>query len=670
MYDFIDVIETSEGASLPSEALKINGEFIEDLIEGYRTLSVVGREALSPELDFYETGIRDGSTLKGKRYPARMIRITYQLIAATNEEFRAAYNKLAHILDVTDAQLIFNDEQDKYFTGTPALIGEVEPGRNAVVGEFEILCLDPFKYSIMEYEAEPVLASNSVLIDYAGTYKSFPKLEAHFYKEEEASEDGETVTALTGEGDCGYVAFFTENEKIIQLGDPDEADGEAGAYAASQTLINADFNKLAAWGSAAKSQWAVSGGQLTGTVSKWSTPTTPAPTKALLLRALVETEAPDIYYEVHGTAWRTSQESVKVTVTIKANLNNKESYFLRGFILDAAVYIDGDWRTVRLKNTNDQWRGTTVHSKSFTTTITGISAGATSLSGIQFKAFRSDNTGGETGVLPASNCANMPISLFPSREPEEWYLYPSSYGSGSQWHGVSMTRAIPADASGEVGAVNCTVTYAQKMCASSINQLGEFQVLLNNGTQMIASALVQKSLAGNNALLRLYVNGKLKESITVDLSQAAAKFTSAKTSTITKFGKKVTFNICGISRTYQDAGIENTAVAAITFKFNQYGTKPALAYNGLHWAKFVKNNCNTWREIKNKFSTNDVIVADCKDGEIFLNGVLAPAYGALGNDWEEFYLTPGLNQIGVAFSEWVDEAHAPKFLVKYREVFL
>ena len=593
MYNFIDVIETSEGASLPSEALKINGEFIEDLIEGYRTLSVVGREALSPEIFTAETGIRDGSTLRGKRYPARIIRITYQLIAATNEEFRAAYNMLAHILDVTDAQLIFNDEQDKYFTGTPALIGEVEPGRNAVVGEFEILCLDPFKYSIMEYEAESVLASNSVLIDYAGTYKSFPRLEAHFYKEEEASEDGETVTALTGEGDCGYVAFFTENEKIIQLGDPDEADGEAGAYAASQTLINANFNKQAAWGSAAKSQWAVSGGELTGTVSKWSTPTTPAPTKGLLLRALVESEAPDIYYEVHCTAWRTSQESVKVTVTIKANLNKKESYFLRGFILDSAVCIGGKWYTVRLKNANDQWRGTTVHSKSFTTTITGISAGATSLSGIQFKAFRSDNTGGETGVLPASNCANMPISLFPSREPEEWYLYPSSYGSGSLWHGPAISRAIPADATGEVGAVNCTLTFAQKMCASSINQFGAFHAKLQNGTRTVAGVVIEKTASGNNGNVRFFVNGTLKDTVTIDLSQAAAKFTSSKTSTITKFGKKVTFNICGISKTFQAADLETMPVTELSFQFTRSGSKPVLAYNGLYWAKFVKNNCNT-----------------------------------------------------------------------------
>ena len=47
MYHFIDVTEVSEGNLLPSEALKLNSEYIENLIPGYRTLAVSGREALS-----------------------------------------------------------------------------------------------------------------------------------------------------------------------------------------------------------------------------------------------------------------------------------------------------------------------------------------------------------------------------------------------------------------------------------------------------------------------------------------------------------------------------------------------------------------------------------------------------------------------------------------------
>ena len=190
-------------------AVKINGEFIENLIPGYRTLNVSGREALSPELETYETGIRDGSTLKSRRYPARTIIVRYQLISKTNEAFREAFNKLASILDVEEAELIFNDEPDKFFKGTLQSIGEVTPGTNSVIGEFEFLCADPFKYSVIEYEANPALDDNSILIDYNGTYKAFPILEAEFHSENEGEAE------LTGNGDCGFVAFYNEEEKII-----------------------------------------------------------------------------------------------------------------------------------------------------------------------------------------------------------------------------------------------------------------------------------------------------------------------------------------------------------------------------------------------------------------------------------------------------------------------
>ena len=50
--------------------------------------------------------------------------------------------------------------------------------------------------------------------------------------------------------------------------------------------------------------------------------------------------------------------------------------------------------------------------------------------------------------------------------------------------------------------------------------------------------------------------------------------------------------------------------------------------------------------------------------------MLNQSLGALGNDWEDFYLKKGLNQIGFAFSEWTPSEYAPEFKIKYREVFL
>ena len=686
MYNFIDVNQASESNVLPSEALKINGEYIENLISGYRTLNVQGREALTPDVVTYTTGASDGARIKSKRFPERIITVTYQIVAESNEAFRQAYNKLGQILNVEDAELIFNDEQDKFFVGTPCTIGAVTPGTNSVVAYFEILCVDPFKYSVVEYEAVPMVDDASVLIDYQGTYRAFPTLEADFYDESDTSADGESTAKLTGSGDCGYVAFFTEDKSIIQLGDPDEANEEE-AYAKSQTLVNSTFKTSSDWGSAAKAQWKVNSGVTSSdAVVQAGSPgmgvasyavSGQKDTSGTLLTATSSAEIPWVKYKVTAKATNRTEKSVKVTISVTASLSGSNEYWHNPGELVGSIYIGGAWRNVILKSAHDRWDGTTGHTKNITVTVTGLSASTTSLTGIKFKATRSDNLG-KSGILAATACKNLAISKYIADTPETYYLTASSFGSGTDWHGPSITRIIPADSSGVVGASNFALSYSQKMSIgtgnSATSELGAFQVLLVSGSgssrKVVCGVNVYKGSSGNKAKLRFYVNNAVMETIDIDLSHGNQYFNSSKTSTIKKAGQTVNFNICGVQRTYNDSAIANVAVNEITFTFSQFGTKTKLAYNGLYWAKFVKNNCDTLRDVPNKFSANDVVIADCKNGEITLNGASAPELGALGNDWEGFYLTPGLNQIGVAYSDWVAEGYEPTFRIRYREVFL
>lgn len=689
MYNFVDINESSEAVILPSEALCLNGEYIENLIPGYRTLTVEGREALSPELEYFSVGSSDGATHKSKRYPERIITITYQLISKTSEDFRQAYNQLGKILDVEEAELIFNDEPDKFFKGTPASIGAVPPGKNAVVGTFEILCVDPFKYSVVEYEAEPSLEDSSILLDYEGTYKAFPTLVAEFHNEDEASEDGETTQELTGDGDCGYVAFFNESEKIIQLGDPDEVDVIENAYAKSQTLVNSAFKTKNAWGTAAKSQWAVNSGitssadvEQTGSVgigiATYATTSTAKATSGTLLKTASKNDVPIFNYTVTAKATNRTANSVKVNVTVTASLKKATNYFGYGYGLSCSVYIGGIWRKLIMKTTSEWWEGQTGHSKSFACTITGLSNTTTALTGIKFKAERTDTIGEDAGIVPETACSNMPISAYSTAQPETYYLTSSDFGTGSKWHGASITRRIPADASGEVGAKNFSLSYSQKMSIGSgsaaQSQIGAFQVLLVSGSgssrKVVAGVSIFKSGKGKTANLRFYMNSKVALTTTIDLSYNNKYFNSTKSSVITKQGSTVTFNICGVKKVFTDEEITDVAVNEVTLTMTKYGSKTPLSYNGLYWVKFVKNNCETWKDIPNKFSTGDTIEADCKTGDIYFNGVRSPEYGALGNDWEDFYLTPGLNQIGFSFSDWVAEGFEPKCKIRYREVFL
>lgn len=68
MYNFVDTTERYQGQNLPSEALMFNGSYLENVIPGYRTLYVSGREILGTEITDLETGVSDGTKYRRKRY--------------------------------------------------------------------------------------------------------------------------------------------------------------------------------------------------------------------------------------------------------------------------------------------------------------------------------------------------------------------------------------------------------------------------------------------------------------------------------------------------------------------------------------------------------------------------------------------------------------------------
>ena len=558
MYKFVDTTQVSGSALLPSEALKINGVYIENVIEGYRTLGVSGREALSPELTTYEVGTRDGATLQSKRYPPRYIIVRYQLVCADAAAFREAYNKLADILNVENAKLIFKDESDKYYTGTPSAIGEVEPGRNSVVGEFEIFCADPFKYSNKVYTVEAVTDANgntSFSCDYNGTYKYYPSLQAEFIDEEDVHNASGTETDHTGAGDCGYVAFFNEDEKIIQLGDAAEVDAEA--VPASQTLININFGGAGRFDSLAKNYWKVN----------------------------------------------------------------------EGFTTSSAIQQVGTMGSV----------------------------------------YRTDN--------PTN----------------DYYLSASDYGTGSAWHGATVTRAVKADKAGNAGATHFELTTKLVMAisktATGVKECGCYQCLVVNdegaSPVIVAGVSISKSKTGSKGTIKLIVSGKTVKTMDVDLSyynewfgcyrtgnddKGIEEMNPIRTLKIVKEGNQIEFEFG--DKSYNFKAAKNYKATKMTFSFLQYGTKTPLHRNGITRVKFVKNLCETWRDIPNKFSAGDVVKAYCTTGKIYLNGKTAAKLGALGNDWEDFYLKPGTNHIGVAYSDWLTGSNVPKFTLKYREAYL
>ena len=218
MYAFVNTVNSGiVGTNLPTEAMSYNGVYLENEIDGYRTLSVTGRELMESEVTDQEIDGMDGSYYRYKTTPARTITVRYQLLARGSREFRDAFNKMNKLLSGEQVKVIFNDESDKYFIGTKTSNTQVDGGSNNVIGEIEIYCSDPRKYSTTEKE---FTATDGVLnIVNEGTVP--------------VSVDYDIQTT----SETGYIGLVSE-EGVMQYGKIEELDGET--YKQSEWLASID----------------------------------------------------------------------------------------------------------------------------------------------------------------------------------------------------------------------------------------------------------------------------------------------------------------------------------------------------------------------------------------------------------------------------------------------
>lgn len=92
-----------------------------------------------------------------------------------------------------------------------------------------------------------------------------------------------------------------------------------------------------------------------------------------------------------------------------------------------------------------------------------------------------------------------------------------------------------------------------------------------------------------------------------------------------------------------------------------------MVRNTLIGLKFYKYGVNGWTDLKNQFAEGQKVTFDCSSGEILIDDESTPEIGALGNDWENFKLNPGINNIACYYSDFAQE---PDITLRYREVYL
>lgn len=151
MYEYDNMNEgTSESIELPSIAMNFDGNYLEEQIDGYRTLSVTGRELIAYDVNLSSVSGADGATFVSANLPSRYLRIKFMLEAKDAEDLQDKFNRMNLLLSKKQAIISFLDEPDYEFIGTLSSVNEVPEGRLTVVSSFEIVCSDPHKYKVVE----------------------------------------------------------------------------------------------------------------------------------------------------------------------------------------------------------------------------------------------------------------------------------------------------------------------------------------------------------------------------------------------------------------------------------------------------------------------------------------------------------------------------------------
>lgn len=225
-----------------SKSMSINGSYLEDLIDGYTTIDVTGRETLGVSIGSEAIENRSGAIYKYKKYETRTLKVSFTIEGEDSTELLQKLGQLNAALNVEEAHFIFDDEADKYYigtlNGTPDISISTPSGSEfgVATGSFEILCSDPFKYSVEEY-IEEFDNHHEVRFHYGGTYPAYPTLDGFFYTQarlistEETSfidkrilvpmqyYNGDSDNQVpNGAADCHYLALKDDRQNILKFG--------------------------------------------------------------------------------------------------------------------------------------------------------------------------------------------------------------------------------------------------------------------------------------------------------------------------------------------------------------------------------------------------------------------------------------------------------------------
>lgn len=138
-------------ATTPSDNMSINGRPVNEIVDGYRQLSVSGRGLIGREVKTTSIAGRRGVWIEEISEPSRVLEIKYQLEAKTSEELRDKFDKLNLFLRTTNSsnllEVTFKDEPNFTYFAIFSGADNFEENTKSIVSRFSLLVPDGYKKS-------------------------------------------------------------------------------------------------------------------------------------------------------------------------------------------------------------------------------------------------------------------------------------------------------------------------------------------------------------------------------------------------------------------------------------------------------------------------------------------------------------------------------------------
>lgn len=537
------------------------------------------------------------------------------------------------------------------------------------------------------------------------------------------ADEDETTTgvedeAIAGKGKCGYVAFFDDDENILQFGNPDATEQTTSVEHAK--LISQEFKTTNAWSTTISKDWVMNSvkclpdvpkdssgnyiyNEVGGSSSYFSIGNAYGNGQTYELNTTFTASGTSVKYTLTCTAKNRKSSSVDVSVKVAYKFSSSAP---KARVLKATLSVGGTSKDKTFKSkTKNAWAKKKSGSFTLTYTISDLSSYKDTLA-VKFSVAKSGGKGNVGLCTSKSYTLYIPIYIAPKITSYALMANPTSYigTNKDQYYGTTAYRIIPNDISGSKGWSDFTANFEVEMAMNEVGdnkkQRGSVYVGVLTGDynnnqltnmKVLAGCVVQKSTDGNTGTIYPILNGTAlsnKKISNINLSyknetfgpityttqnwktikETKGKGKKKKTTykkvkdgttthypnrkiIISKSDKSFNFTLGGKVVSINDESLANTKAYAIFIGCFGYSGHPYLPYQGILSVSFQPSGDVTKTNYI-PFTTSDFLYADSASGDIYLNSEERPDLGALGNDWEQMCLYPGVNQLGVIFSDW------------------